>query len=202
MGIDISVGVLVDISEASYLESKDFIDHYKEQFEAINQYLISIGLPEHKEPSSFGGVPTLELTATKELYPLRFFAEELESRSNLRFPHLLTVAHSNGGIFLPLDFDEVLEPDPSFRIEYSLGSAYKLHCECLSLAALLDIDKDFDAPLIDCSISKIDNIGYSLEDFNLIYEDGCIWPNGAGACYSLYIASHFSITHKAAIVIF
>ena len=133
LSIDITVGSF------AYIKGDDFHQRYLLQFDAINRYLRSVGLPEHHEPEHLEGKRWFQRTGTRTLPALKSLVWHLERHLRIPFPHL-SKPPSEHALYLPVLFEEVLQPSPKWGIEIpALGSSVKLFEECWLLAKVLGI---------------------------------------------------------------
>ena len=100
MGFDLTVGPLDGIDEPD--AGDDWFEYCLAEFEAVNEYLASQGLPAHHEPRSIGGAvylgyrqPLAELIELDVLLP-----EELQHTFN----HVLSAGLNS--LFIPVDLPE------------------------------------------------------------------------------------------------
>ncbi|GHO99905.1 hypothetical protein KSF_099530 [Reticulibacter mediterranei] len=123
MSIDLEVGIFVDRADDED-DSYGFYARYEQEFNAINAFLRSIGLPELHEPLSLAdGEPGFHRSAKTEMRAFKNIVWDIESKTSLRLPHLAEVSIEDA-IYLPILFEEVLEfPDRP------LGSSYKLFAD-------------------------------------------------------------------------
>jgi hypothetical protein len=201
VSIDLSLGVLADVTAAERAESPLFYEHVERLLSAVDEALHARGLPAHREPRTLP-VPPPSWTLSSGLYPFRDVAWAEEEATRLRFPHVLSCAHEHFGVFVPILFDEVLALR-GLDLGGPCGSSYRLYDECRALAARLGILEDIDAdpphPVDDAIARALGTTGLPI-----VPRPGAPnqpWPEGADGCHKLHAAARRSIELGIAIVI-
>jgi hypothetical protein len=213
MGVGIEVGILADFRESGDDEG---FNYYFNQFDVLNRCLQSAGLPTHNEPEdceiwtcdlfSFSGLHcclrrlAAHLDQSGKIPPpadRRNIAEDpvllqyYESNFVGGFDHL--ICHSDyNGLYLPIDFPDVLFPNPELGLG-GLGSTIQLLRECEQLAQILKIPKHLDE-----NSKELDKVSYESQG-----EGSCLWEKygiESCVCVRLIRGCQHSIRAGAAIV--
>ena len=208
MGLSISVGIISDVAEAD----EEAVEHYREEFERLNEVLAEQGLPQHFEPEklpslknrcSLNGFPYSFLHTVRRAYAHRirdpkWIAEPrdddaaddplVEDVTMEMKSHLL--CHSDAeGFYLPLDFSQVIFDEGQERITGGmLGSSHRLKEELEYVAPGLGIELSAQG-LDDEETKRINEV---MEREGPLWKEQIVW-------LALYEAARLSTEHRAAI---
>lgn len=209
MGLAVTVGMLSDLSE----HDPEGAEWLREALRSANSLLAAHGLPMHEEPIiPFDGASRCSLDS----YPYSFLhylrriyayvvrdpkwqlqpveddedpADDpvVEEETMQMRSHLL--CHSDAeGLYLPIDFEEVLFDEDGSLPGGMLGSTQQLMRELLALASPLGIK----LPNGELSDSEASRLNDDVETEGPFWREKCVW-------LSLFEAARLSLKHKAAI---
>jgi hypothetical protein len=165
MGLALEVGILADLKDAD----EEGYAHDVDEFESLNNVILSEGLGEHVEPDELDGIFSCDMLSYTGIHYLRRIAvhlalgkptpapgndetyrsialtdecfDGLNARKDMKYQHL--IVHSDAeGFYVPIDFERVIAT-PTLTLSGGwVGSTQRLRAECTELAGVLRMPLD------------------------------------------------------------